>query len=157
MSMPTTVPPAIPVGHGETVMVLTSDAERLLRDEETLAALGFEPVGFSTAGAALAACRAKPDRFDALVVGHFGSTMSSLEIAAALHEAAPHLPIVLATKSSEEIGADRLLGAGIADVVHWPMIAAEIAAALNQCTEMKRGETKQRSGGSRMIPYHLAR
>jgi len=157
MSMPTTAPPAIPVGSGETVMVVTSDAERLLRDEETLAALGFEPVGFSTAGAALAACRAKPDRFDVLIVGHFGSTMSSLEIAAALHEAAPHLPIVLATKSSEEIGADRLLGAGIADVVHWPMIAAEVAAALNQCAEMKRGESRQRSGGSRMIPYHLAR
>jgi hypothetical protein len=37
------------------------------------------------------------------------------------------------------------------------MIAAEVAAALNQCAEMKRGESRQRSGGSRMIPYHLAR
>jgi signal transduction histidine kinase len=148
--------PTVSVGNGETVMMVTSDATRLLRDEETLAALGFEPVGFSTAGAALAACRAKPDRFDALIVGHFGSTMSSLEIAAALHEAAPHLPIVLATKSSEEIGADRLMGAGIADVVHWPMIAAEIAAALNHCAELKRVEAKPLPGPAR-ASYPLAR
>jgi signal transduction histidine kinase len=148
--------PAVPVGNGETIMVVTSDAERLLRDEETLAALGFEPVGFSTAGAALAACRAKPDRFDALIVGHFGSTMSSLEIAAALHEAAPHLPIVLATKSSEEIGADRLVGAGIADVVHWPIIAAEMAAALNHCADMKRMDAMAQAGASR-VPYPIAR
>jgi signal transduction histidine kinase/CheY-like chemotaxis protein len=156
LPMPATTAPTVPVGNGETVMVVTSDAERLLRDEETLAALGFEPVGFSTAGAALAACRAKPDRFDALIVGHFGSTMSSLEIAAALHEAAPHLPIVLATKSSEEIGADRLMGAGIADVVHWPIIAAEMAAALNHCADMKRTDAKVQAGSSR-APYPVAR
>lgn len=53
---------------------------------------------------------------------HLGSTKSSLELAAALHKAAPHLPIVLATKSTEEIDADRLMFAGIADVVHWPIV-----------------------------------
>jgi hypothetical protein len=59
-------------------------------------------------------------------------------LAAALHEAAPHLPIVLATKSTEEIGADSLMFAGIADVVHWPIVAAEIAAALNRCSQLTR-------------------
>jgi signal transduction histidine kinase len=148
--IPAMAAPMVQVGNGETVMVVTSDGARLLRDEETLAALGFEPVGFDAAGAALAACRARPDRFDALVVGHFGSTMSSLEIAAALHEVAPHLPIVLATKSSEEIGADRLVGTGIADVVHWPIIAAEIAAALDQCMTPQPTEAKPQAGFSRV-------
>jgi signal transduction histidine kinase len=157
--IPAMTAPMVQVGNGETVMVVTSDGVRLLRDEETLAALGFEPVGFDAAGAALAACRARPDRFDALVVGHFGSTMSSLEIAAALHEVAPHLPIVLATKSSEEIGADRLVGTGIADVVHWPIIAAEIAAALNQCINPQRTDAKPQAGFSRVafpLPYRTA-
>jgi signal transduction histidine kinase len=157
--VPTMAAPMLQVGNGETVMIVASDAVRLLRDEETLAALGFEPVGFNAAGAALAACRARPDRFDAVIVGHFGSTMSSLEIAAALHEVAPHLPIVLATKSSEEIGADRLLGAGIADVVHWPIVAAEIAAALNQCRSPKPDEAAPQSGSSgpaAFLPYRVA-
>jgi hypothetical protein len=57
---------------------------------------------------------------------------------------------VLATKSSEEIGADRLVGTGIADVVHWPIIAAEIAAALTQCMTPQRTDAKPQAGFSRM-------
>jgi CheY-like chemotaxis protein len=132
--------PVRPLGCGETVLIAANDSARLLRDEEMLAALGYEPVGFIGADMALAACRAAPERFDALVVGHLGSAKSSLELAAALHEAAPHLPIVLATKSTEEIGADSLVVAGIADVVHWPIVAAEIAAALNRGSQLRRPE-----------------
>ncbi|MGA7810129.1 ATP-binding protein, partial [Bradyrhizobium sp.] len=120
------------VGHGETVLLVTNDGTRLSRDEEMLAALGYEPVGFSAAGAALAACRARPDRFDAVLIGHLGSTAASLELAAALHAVASQLPILLATRCAESIAADTLVGTGIIDVVHWPMIAAEIATALRR-------------------------
>jgi signal transduction histidine kinase/CheY-like chemotaxis protein len=146
--------PARPLGCGETVLIVAHDDARLLRDEEILAALGYEPVGF-TADAALAACRAAPERFDVLVVGHLGSARSSLELAAALHEAAPHLPIVLATKSTEEVCADSLMFAGIADVVQWPIVAAEIAAALNRCSQLTGPEAKPPPNSSRG-PYWLA-
>lgn len=122
--------PLVAAGHGETVLMVASDGTRLLRDEEMLAALGYEPVGFSTAEAALAACRAKPGRFDAVVIGHLGSCAASLELATELHAAAAHAPIVLATRSMEGIGADTLIAAGISDVVRWPIVAEEIAAAL---------------------------
>jgi DNA-binding NtrC family response regulator len=81
--------------------------------------------------------------------------MASLELAAALHEAAPHLPVVLATKSTEEIGADTLMNAGIADVVHWPIVAAEIAAALDRCLAPRKLGTKPPSDTSQAI-YSLA-
>jgi DNA-binding NtrC family response regulator len=134
--------PVRPLGFGETVLIAASDSARLLRDEEILAALGYEPVGFTAADAALAACRAAPERFDVLIVGHLGSTKSSLELAAALHEAAPHLPIVLATKSTDEIKINSLMLSGIADVVHWPLVTAEIAAALNRCSQLTGPEAK---------------
>jgi DNA-binding NtrC family response regulator len=121
---------AVAVGRGETVLLVASDGTRLLRDEEMLAALGYEPVGFTTVAAALAACRAKPERFDVFIIGHLGSCTSSLELATVLHAAAPHAPIVMATRSMEGIGADNLIGAGISDVVRWPIVAEEIAAAL---------------------------
>jgi hypothetical protein len=54
------------LGRGETVLMVASDSSRLLRDEEMLAALGYEPVGFAGADLALAACRATPQRFDTL-------------------------------------------------------------------------------------------
>jgi len=122
--------PTIPSGSGETVLIVASDGARLLRDEETLAALGYEPVGFTTAEATLAAVGVNPDRFDVLVVGPLGSTAASLELATTLRAAAPHLPIVLATKSTEEIAADTLVNIGISDVVHWPIVAEEIANVL---------------------------
>ncbi|WP_426419701.1 two-component system VirA-like sensor kinase [Bradyrhizobium genosp. A] len=129
---------AFPGGRGATVMLVAHDAEGVLRDEEMLAALGYEPVGFTNADAALAACRADADRFDMAVVGHFGPAARSLELAAALHAAAPRLPIVLASKAVIEIGADAVLTAGIADVVRWPIIAEELAMALADSAALTR-------------------
>jgi DNA-binding NtrC family response regulator len=122
--------PATTAGQGETVFIVASDAAVLLRDEETLAALGYEPVGFTSSEAALSAFRAKPECFDILIVGPLGPSAASLELAGALHTSASHVPIVLATRATEEIGADMLMAAGISDVVRWPIIAEEIAAAL---------------------------
>jgi signal transduction histidine kinase len=131
-------PAALRLGHGETVLVVGDQSQRLLADEEILAALGYEPVGFTTASAALAACRTSPNRFDALLVGHLVRAHSALELAAALHDVVPDLPILLATASVDEIGADALAAAGISGVVHRPLISAEIAAALARCLSINR-------------------
>jgi signal transduction histidine kinase/ActR/RegA family two-component response regulator len=118
------------LGSGQTVLVVEAASERLLADEEMLAALGYEPVGFTRAADALAACRAMPKRFDALLVGHVSSTGSALDLAAALHESVPDVPVLLATGWAEEIGVDALVAAGIAEVVHRPLVSAEMASAL---------------------------
>jgi hypothetical protein len=127
----------LPTGRGETVMLVAKDGEHVLREEEMLAALGYEAVGFSMAEAAVAACRASPDRFDMVIVGDFGSAARTLDLAAELHAAVPSVPIVLATKGAIEIGADRLVSAGISDVVRWPMIADEIAIALSYAAPIR--------------------
>src|SRR5262249_6266366 len=113
--MPDMNAPTITAGRGETVMMVASDGAPLLRDEEALAALGYEPVGFTAPEAALSACRAKPKRFDILILGPLGSPMASLEFATAMHTMAPHLPIVLATRATEEVADDALIAAGISD------------------------------------------
>src|SRR5690606_17953042 len=51
-------------GHGETVLFVDDDEPLVLLGEEMLAALGYEPVGFGRAAAALAAVEADPARFD---------------------------------------------------------------------------------------------
>jgi DNA-binding NtrC family response regulator len=107
----------------------------VLRDEELLAALGYEPVGFSSPEAALAAARVRADCFDMIVVGHCDSGSASLQTAAALHDALPRVPIILAAKAAIEIGADTLVAAGIFDVVRWPLVAEEIAITLANGSE----------------------
>jgi signal transduction histidine kinase/ActR/RegA family two-component response regulator len=123
----------LPLGWGETLLLFNDDRERLLSDEETLAALGYEPVGFADADEALASCRSAVGRYDALVLTSLASTRAALKIAAALHEAAPNLPILLIAGSTEEIAAGVLMAAGVSEVVGRPLVAAETATALKRC------------------------
>jgi hypothetical protein len=51
-----TVAQCAPSGQGGTVLLVAHDAECVLRDEEMLAALGYELVGFTSADVLLAAC-----------------------------------------------------------------------------------------------------
>jgi CheY-like chemotaxis protein len=136
---------SLPLGSGETVLVVDDASEHVLADEEMLAALGYEPVGFTRAHDALAVCRAIPNRFDALLVGHIAPAGSALELAAALHESVPDVPILLATASADEVGVDALVAAGISEVVHRPFVSAELASALARClrvSEISVGELR---------------
>jgi hypothetical protein len=123
----------LPLGHGQTVLVVNHEREGLLRDEEMLAALGYEPVGFMRPADAVAACQVLPRRFDALVIGHLLPVSSMIDLAAALHEIVPDLPIVLAAATMTEISAETLASARIAEIVHRPLASDEIAAALKRC------------------------
>ena len=131
----------LPFGHGETVLIVEGDPGRLLRDEEILAAVGYEPVGVTRAADAQTMCRESPERFDVLVVGHLAPMTASLDLAAALHEISPGHPILLATASVADFGANALMVAGISDVVSWPIVATEIATALRDC--LRRSESQE--------------
>jgi signal transduction histidine kinase len=122
-----------PAGRGETVLVVDDDVERLLRDEEILAALGYEPIGFTTAAGALAACKSRPERFDAVVVVLTDPPAAAPEFATALRAFAPHLPIVLAIYPEDGIDADDLLAAGVSEMINRPLNSGEVAAALMRC------------------------
>jgi signal transduction histidine kinase len=126
-------PAVLPLGRGETVLVVESERERLLYNEEMLAALGYEPVGFERAADAIAACRSTPDRFDIILVSHASQTSVGLDLTRALHEVAPRQPILLATSSTIDVGLDALADAGISDVLRRPLASTELAAALARC------------------------
>jgi signal transduction histidine kinase/CheY-like chemotaxis protein len=118
-------------GAGETVLVLEADRDRLLRHEEILAALGYEPVGFSYPAEALGALRAAPNRFDAaLLCCHLHGVDVMLDLANDLRAIAPPLPLILATASPSDFGAPSLAGAGIEAVVQKPFTSGELADAL---------------------------
>src|SRR5262249_40578173 len=120
------------LGSGETVLVVDDERDRLLRSEEMLAALGYEPVGFASAASAIAACKANPHRYDAFLVAHVSSIRPALSAAAALHEIVPDRPILLAASSSG-IEASDLIAAGVSGITRWPLVASELATALKRC------------------------
>jgi signal transduction histidine kinase len=137
---------ALPTGSGDTIMLVATNNEHVLREEEMLAALGYEPVGFTSSEAAITACRADPGRFDMVIIGDLGPAARALKLADRLQATAPHLPIVLATRAEIEIGANTLVSAGISDVVRWPMVAEEIAVSLANNLSVKRLASLRKAG-----------
>jgi CheY-like chemotaxis protein len=133
---PATAEPATQsIGHGETVLIVEGERERLLRDEEKLAALGFEPVGFEQADDALVACRSEPDRFDVILISSGLQAQGGLDLARALAEVAPSKPILLGVASSIDINVNALAEAGISEVLPWPLATTELASALERCLQ----------------------
>jgi signal transduction histidine kinase/CheY-like chemotaxis protein len=120
-------------GVGETVLVFEADRARLLRHEEILAALGYEPVGFTAPAEATSACRAEPARFDAALICQQPGTTLALDFATALHGITANLPIILVTSSASELDAPLLAASGISELVRQPLMSAELAAALSRC------------------------
>jgi DNA-binding response OmpR family regulator len=133
-----TGPAMLPLGRGETVLIIERERERLLYDEEMLAALGYEPVGYEHAADAIAACRNEPDRFDAIVVSDAPQTRDGVHLARALRAAAPHQPLLLATASTDHPGLDVLAQVGISEIIRKPLVGSELAAALARGLRRRR-------------------
>ena len=123
----------LPLGGGETVLFVENERERLIRDEEELAALGYEPIGFERPIDALAACRSQPGRFDIILVSLGSQTQGGLDLARALHEIVPLKPLLLAAASSIDVNVNALAETGISEVLRWPLVSSELAAALARC------------------------
>src|SRR5262249_8684924 len=126
-------PAVLPLGRGETVLVVESERERLLYNEEMLAALGYEPVGFERPADAIAACRSAPDRFDVILVSHAPQAPVGLDLARSLHEGAPRPPMLRATASTIDVSVDALTEAGISEILRRPLVSTELAVALARC------------------------
>ena len=87
----------LPLGQGETILLVDDERPLVLLGEEMLAAIGYEPIGFDKSSAALAAFRADPDRFDLVLTDEVMPEMTGTELALALHEIRPDLPVLLMT------------------------------------------------------------
>jgi signal transduction histidine kinase/CheY-like chemotaxis protein len=117
-------------GDGETVLIVDEDRALVLLGEEMLAALGYEPVGFQRSTAALTAFRGDPGRFDLVLVDEIMPEMTGTELAGALHEIRPDLPIVLMTGYDRPLQSDRLQVAGIREVLRKPLLSRPLADCL---------------------------
>ena len=130
--------PFLPIGNGETILLVGDDRAQVLADEEMLAALGYEPVGVTSETELLTACRDTPARFDCLILGQFATVSTALDMARKAHKIVPTLPILLTTVSIQTVDTKLLLTAGICEVVRRPMISVELASAVKRCLQANR-------------------
>jgi signal transduction histidine kinase len=112
-----------------TVMLVGRVRASIQEDEDTLAALGYEPVGYVDATAALAALRAEPERFDMLIVENQLADQSGLAFARCAARISDR-PIVLSLPNSDTVQPEVLSAIPIVDVARRPWRATSLAQKL---------------------------
>ncbi|MDE4915220.1 two-component system VirA-like sensor kinase [Methylobacterium sp. 092160098-2] len=116
---------------GSTVLIIGRSRDAVREDEETLAALGYEPVGLADPEAAMAILRSEPRRFDLLIVE---SQLSGLSGFAFARRAAliSNWPIVLSLPASEPTDPEDLSGIPIVDIARRPWRSNALALTLQR-------------------------
>jgi PAS domain S-box-containing protein len=107
----------LPRGNGETVMIVDDEPTLVSLVEEMLAELGYEPVGFDSSAAALAAFRADPGRFDLIITDEAMPDLLGTELARHFRQSRRGVPILLVSghggtqlaKAAAAIGVNELL------------------------------------------------
>jgi nitrogen-specific signal transduction histidine kinase/CheY-like chemotaxis protein len=122
----------LPYGNGETVMIVDDQRSLVELAEETLAALGYEPIGFDSSVAALQAFRAEPQRFDLVLTDETMPDLSGVDLAREIRRVRPELPIVLMSGYSGAQLAERARAAGVAQLLRKPLVRRDIAEALGR-------------------------
>ena len=84
-----------PAGQGQCVLVVDDEEPLLELTTDTLRELGYQPVGFASATAALRAFRADPDAFDVLVTDHRMPGISGDRLIREIRRVRPLLPVIL--------------------------------------------------------------
>ncbi len=111
----------LPRGRGERVLVVDDERPLMLLTEEMLAALNYEPAGFSRSAEALDELKADPQRFDAAVVDHLMPGMSGTELAHQLRTLRPDLPIIMVSPYTGPVLSQEALTAGVEEVLPKPL------------------------------------
>jgi CheY-like chemotaxis protein len=121
---------ALPRGRGQTVMIVDDERPLMALGEETLAELGYEPVGFASSTAALEAFMSNPDRFDAVLTDEVMPDLRGTQLAAELSRLRPGLPIILMTGHGGPQLAERAGAVGVGEVLRKPLQRRDLAESL---------------------------
>jgi CheY-like chemotaxis protein len=127
-----------PRGEGQRVMVVDDEEPLVELATRILGNLGYAPVGFTSSVAALAAFRADPERFDALITDERMPEMSGLALIREMRGTRSALPVVLMSgfletmpaKGSESGSGDAPEATFADEVVQKPLLALDLARSL---------------------------
>ncbi len=123
---------ALSRGHGERVLLVEDEKPLMLLIEEMLAALNYEPVGFTRPSEALEEFRTDPTRFDAIVLDQLMPRMSGTELAWQMRQLRADVPVVLISGYTGPMLTQQALSAGIDHILTKPLDLRQIAEAMSK-------------------------
>jgi signal transduction histidine kinase/ActR/RegA family two-component response regulator len=117
-------------GAGETIL-LVDDQEPLVRvGEEMLAELGYHPVGFTSSTEALAAFRADPQNFAAVLSDERMPELTGSQLAREFRKLRADIPIIVMSGYGRSTLVVPALSAGANEVIGKPLVMRDIACCL---------------------------
>jgi CheY-like chemotaxis protein len=122
--------PEAPRGNRQQVLIVDDEAPLVRLATETLAELGYVPVGFTSSRTALETFRADPERFDVVITDERMPGMSGSALIREIRGIRSAIPILL---MSGYLGADivrRAQDAGADEVLKKPASARDLATSL---------------------------
>ena len=122
---------SLPRGHGERVLLVEDEKPLMLLTEEMLAALNYEPAGFTRPADALEEFRADPTRFDAVVLDQLMPGMTGTELARQMRQLRADVPVVLISGYTGPVLTQQALSAGIDHILTKPLDLRQIAEAMS--------------------------
>jgi CheY-like chemotaxis protein len=120
----------LPLGSGQTVMIVDDERALVTLAEESIAQLGYEPVGFDTSLAALRAYQDAPDRFDAVITDESMPDLNGTELAHEIRRLSPSIPIILMTGHGDLQLSQRGTQIGISEILLKPLRSRDLAESL---------------------------
>ncbi|MDB5946109.1 MAG: hypothetical protein JWQ33_1135 [Ramlibacter sp.] len=121
---------AIPRGDGERILLVDDEVPLVHLGEEMLAALGYDPAGYTSSVDALAAFEAEPQRFDAVLSDETMPLLSGSQMALRMRRIRPDIPIVLMSGYVGPNIAALARQSNVNDLLSKPLVSRDIAKAL---------------------------
>ncbi|MCK9687108.1 AAA family ATPase [Scleromatobacter humisilvae] len=94
-----------PAGQGQRILVVDDEESLLELTADTLRDLGYRPIGFSSATAALREFRADPDAFDAVITDQRMPDMAGDRLIREIRLVRPSMPVILVSGYVGDVAA----------------------------------------------------
>lgn len=117
-------------GAGEIVLLVNRDPALLEGGEEVLAALGYEPIGYTSGQEALDELRGEPPHFDLAILDLEAAEFVDAALPTLLRRIRPDFPILLSADAIDTGAADRASRIGKYEIIRKPLRTTELADAI---------------------------
>ena len=124
-------PARIPAGNGELILFVDDEPAICAAAQRTITSLGYRVTTYNKPLDALEHFKERSSEFDLLVTDLTMPGSTGLSLADAILKISPHLPVILTTGFSADLGEEELRAHGIGKLLLKPFTTASLAHALN--------------------------
>ncbi len=131
------------VGRGEEHILFVDDEEILvMMGRKMLQRMGYKVTGLTDSRAALELFRQHPGHFDLMITDQTMPEMTGIELARAILQIRPKMPIILCTGYSNIVSEESALATGISAFAFKPLVKQEIASLIRTVLEAPSGTSE---------------